>query len=215
MQLKAALPPSQSLRCGAAVSRRALSRSVGLASFGARRTRSVLSRATSTVGVGCPSFGGQRTASGGLRSGVLGAAEVLQSSRCWSRSAWAARPAAASARLWSAQAPRSAARCPRSQALSARRGCGGVERVALSLASCNGGCLGSFGASKLTVVNASQFIGCGSANAAPNHSVKRTAPGVPGSAAYLKRSASQRSAEHVSQQPAATRRCLYFAADQE
>ena len=187
MQLNAVLPTSQGLRCVAAVSRRGLPRPVCLASFGARRARSVVARSTSTVGVGRPSFGGQRTVSSGSRSGVFCVGEVLQPTRCLPRSVWAACPSAVSARLRSAQAPRAAAWCPGSQARSARRGGGRVERVALSRASCNGGCLGSVAASKLTVVNASQFIGCGSANAAPNHSVKRTAPGVPVSAAYLKR----------------------------
>ena len=180
MQMNAALPPSQALRCGAAVSRRTLPRSVGLASFGARRTRSVLSRSTSTVGVGCPSFGGQRTVCAGSRSRELGAsgASALALS---ATVAWAALPA------WSAHAPRSTVRCSSALALSARRGCGCCRPVSLSPASCKVACFRSPRASILTVVNASLFIGCSSAKSAPNHSVKRTAPGVPGSAAYLKR----------------------------
>ena len=187
MQLSAVLRMSQVLRRVAAVSRRVLPRPVGLTSCGVRRTRSVVARSTAAVWVGRPSFGGRRTVSSGSRSGVFGVAEVLQPSRCWPRSAWAACPSAVSARLCCAQAPRSTVRCARALALAARRGRGCVHPVASSPASRNRTCLQSFGASKLTVVNARQLIGCGSANAAPNHSVKRTAPGVPVSAAYLKR----------------------------
>jgi hypothetical protein len=180
MQLNAALRIGQVLRRVAAVSRRALPRSVGLASFGARRTRSVLSRSPCSVGVGRPSFGGQRTVSAGSRSGVFGASGA-------SALALSATVARAALPAWSAQAPRSSARCSSAAALSSRRGHSLAQRVLLSPASCgtSSGC--SIGAGKLTVVNASQFIGCAAANAAPNPSVKRTAPGVPGSAAYLKR----------------------------
>ena len=174
MQLNAALPTTHALRCGAAVSRRLLSRSVGLASFGARRAQSVLSRSTSTVGVGRPSFGGQRKVSSRSRSvalGASGASAIALSGKV----AWAACPAAVSARLSSAQAPRSEARCPNTAAFVVKLGHSQAQRVLAAPASCNGGCLGSFAASKLTVVNASHFIGCGSANAAPNPSVKRTA----------------------------------------
>ena len=180
MQLNAVLPTSRGLRCVGAGSRRVLPRPVGLTSFGVRRARSVASRSTSTVRVGCPSFGGQRTVSARSWSGALGASGA-------SVVALSAKGARAVCPSWCGQALRTTARCPSAAALSARRGRGGVERVALSLASCNGGCLGSFGASKLTVVNASLFIGCSAAKSAPNPSVKRTAPGVPGSAAYLKR----------------------------
>ena len=180
MQLKTALPPSQVSRCVAAVSGRALSRSVGLASFGARRAQSVLSRSTAAVGVGCPSFGGQRTVCAGSWSGALGAtgASALALS---ATVAWAACPA------WSVQAPRSKARCPSAAALPARRGHSHAQRVLLSLACCVASTRLAVGVGTLTVVNASHCVGCRSAKSAPNPSVKRTAPGVPGSAAYLKR----------------------------
>ena len=168
MQLNAALRRSQVLRSLGAVSRRALSRSVGLASFGARRPRSVVSQSTAAVGVGRPSFGGQRTVCAGSRPSLLGASGA--SAHALSGTvAWAAIPA------WSAHAPRSTVRCSSALALSARRGCGCSRSVSSPSASCKGACLRSRGASKLTVVNASHFIGCGSANAAPNPSVKRTA----------------------------------------
>ena len=187
MQLNAALRMSQVLRGVAAVSRRLLPRLVGLTSCGVRRTHCGLPRSTAIVGAGCPSFGGQRTASCGSRSGVLSVAEVLHSPRCWSRSAWAACPSAVSGRLWSAQAPRSTVRCASAAALVAGLGHCHAKRVRLPPASCETSSRCSVGAGKLTVMNAIQFIGCGSAKPAPNHSVKRTAPGVPGSAAYLKR----------------------------
>ena len=136
MQLNAALPPSQVSRCVAAISRRVLSRSVGLTSFGARRTPSVLSRLTSTVCVGRPSFGGRRKVSGDSRSGVFGVAEVLQSSRCWSRSARATCPSAVIARLRFVQAPRSTARCPSATALPAKPGHSHAQHVLLSPACC-------------------------------------------------------------------------------
>jgi hypothetical protein len=168
------------LRGVAAVSRRVLSRPVGLASFGARRTRSVLSRSTSTVGVGCPSFGGQRTVSAGPRSGV----HCTSGASALALFATVARAALPS---WSAQAPCSTVRYPSSAALSAKLGHSHAQRVLLSPACCEASTCFSGHIGKLTVVNASLFVGCASANAAPNPSVKRTAPGVPGSAAYLKR----------------------------
>jgi hypothetical protein len=180
MQVNAALRMGQVLRGVAAVSGLALPRSVGLASFGARRTRSVVLRSTAAVGVGRPSFGGQRTVSAGLRSGVLGAARA-------SAHALSATVAPAALPGWSAQAPRSMVRCSSSAALPAKLGHSHAQRVLLSPASCEASNRCSVGTGKLTVVNASQFTGCAPANAAPNHSVKRTAPGVPGSAAYLKR----------------------------
>jgi hypothetical protein len=180
MQVNAALRMSPVLRGVAAVSRRGPSCSVALASFGARRTLLVLSRSTSTVCVGRPSFGGQRTVSAGSRSGVLGAARA-------SAHALSATVARAALPAWSAQAPRSWARCPRSAALPAKLGHSHAQRVLLSPACCEAGTQSSGGIGKLTVMNASQFTRCASARAAPNHSVKRTAPGVPGSAAYLKR----------------------------
>jgi hypothetical protein len=176
MQLNAALRTSQVLRGAGAGSRLALPRSVGLASFGARRTRSVVLRSTSTVGVGRPSFGGQRTVSGGSRSGVFGATPASALALC-----------ATACPAWSAQAPRSPVRCSSSAALPANLGHSQAQRVLPSLASCETSRCCSAGAGKLTVVNARQFIWCSSANPAPNPSVKRTAPGVPGSAAYLKR----------------------------
>jgi hypothetical protein len=180
VQVNAALRMSQVLRGAAAVSRLALPRSVGLASSGARRTRSGLPRSTAGVGVGRPSFGGQRTVLAGSRSGVLGASGA-------SALALSATVARAALPAWSAQAPRSWARRPSAAALPAKLGHSHAQRVLLSPASCETSSRCSVGAGKLTVVNASQFSRCGSANAAPNHSVKRTAPGVPGSAAYLKR----------------------------
>jgi hypothetical protein len=180
MQVNAALRMGQVLRGVAAVSWRALPRSVGLASCGVRRTRSVLQRSTCTVGVGRPSFGGQRTVSTGSRSAALRASGA-------SAFALSARVARAACPAWFVQAPRSTVRCPRAAALSARRGHSHAQRVLQSPASCETNSCCSIGAGKLTVVNASQFIRCSSANAAPNPSVKRTAPGVPGSAAYLKR----------------------------
>jgi hypothetical protein len=180
MQVNAALRTSQVLRGIAVVSRLALSRSVGLASCGARRTRSVVPRSLASVGVGRPSFGGQRTVSAGSRSVALGASGA-------STLALSATVARAALPAWSAQAPRSWARCPSSAALSAKVGHSHAQRVLLSPASCEASNCCSVGTGKLTVVNASQFSRCSSANAAPNHSVKRTAPGVPGSAAYLKR----------------------------
>jgi hypothetical protein len=180
MQSNAALRMSQVLRGAAAGSRLALPPSVGLASFGARRTLSVLSRSTSTVGVGRPSFGGQRTVLAGSRSGALRASGA-------SAFALSAQVAPAVRRSWFAQAPRATVRCPSAAALSSSLGRSHGQRVLLSPASCETSSCCSVGAGKLTVVNASQFIGCASANAAPNPSVKRTAPGVPGSAAYLKR----------------------------
>jgi hypothetical protein len=180
MPLNAALRTSRVLRGVAAGRRLAVSRSVGLASFGARRTRSVLPRSTAAVCVGRPSFGGQRTVWAGSRSSVLGASGA-------SALALSATVARAALPSWSAQAPRSSARCPSAPAPLAARGHSHAQRVLLSSASCEAISRCSIGAGKLTVVNASQFAGCASANAAPNHSVKRTAPGVPGSAAYLKR----------------------------
>jgi hypothetical protein len=180
MQVNVAVRMNQVLRGVAAVPRLALPRSVGLASFGARRTRSVVPSSTCAVSVGRPSFGGQRTVWAGSRSGVLGASGA-------SAPALSATVARAALPAWSAQAPRSWARCPSSAALPAKVGHRQVQRVLPSLASCNASSRCSIGTGKLTVANASQFSRCGSANAAPNHSVKRTAPGVPGSAAYLKR----------------------------
>jgi hypothetical protein len=167
MQLNAALPTSHALRGVAAVSRRVLSRSVGLTSCGVRPTQSVVPRSTAAVGMGRPSFGGQRTVSGGSRSGVLGAlgASALALS---GTVAWAALPA------WPAQAPRSWVRCPSSAALPAKLGHCHAQRVLLSPACCEASTRFSGRIGKLTVVNASQFIGCASANAAPNPSFKRT-----------------------------------------
>jgi hypothetical protein len=180
MRLNAALRMSQVLRGVAAVSRHGLPRAVGLASFGARRARSVVPRSTAAVGVGRPSFGGQRTVWVGSRSGVLGASGASALALC-------AKVAPAGCPALFARAPRSTVRCSSSAALVVKVGHSHAQRVLLSLASCKASSRCSIGAGKLTVVNASQFIGCTSANAAPNHSVKRTAPGVPGSAAYLKR----------------------------
>jgi hypothetical protein len=180
MQVNAALRMGQVLRGVAAVSRRALPRSVGLASFGARRTRSVLQRSTCTVGVGRPSFGGRRTVSAGSRLAALRASGA-------SAFALSARVARAACPAWFVQAPRSTDRCPSATALSARRVHSHAQRVLLSPASCKESSRCSAGTGKLTVMNASQFSRCSSANPAPNPSVKRTAPGVPGSAAYLKR----------------------------
>jgi hypothetical protein len=106
---------------------------------------------------------------------------------CASALALSAEVAPAACPAWSAQAPRSWARCPSSAALPAMLGHSHAQRVLLSLASCEASNCCSIGTGKLTVVNASQFVGCASAKAAPNPSVKRTAPGLPASAAYLKR----------------------------
>jgi hypothetical protein len=176
MQLSAALRTSQVFRGAAAVSGRTLSRSVGLASFGARRTRSVLSRSTFTVGVGRPSFGGQRTVSGSSRSSVPGASGA-------SALALSAKVARAACPAWFAQAPRSTVRCPSAAALPAKLGHSHAQRVLQSPASCETNNCCSVGAGKLTVVNASHFVGCGSANAAPNPAFKRTSHGVPWAAA--------------------------------
>jgi hypothetical protein len=201
---------SQVLRGVAAVSRLPLPRAVGLASCGARRTQSVLSRSTAAVCVGRPSFGGQRTVLGGSRSGVLGASGASVTA-LFAKAAWAACPSAVSARSRSVQAPRSTARCPSSAALSASLGHSRAQRVLLSPASRETSSRCSVGAGKLTVANASQFIGCASANAAPNPSVKRTAPGVPWSAAYLKRWVLQERMQmprnHASQVECAARGC--------
>jgi hypothetical protein len=180
VQVNTAVRMSQVLRGAAAVSRLALPRSVGLASFGARHTRSVLSRSTCTVSVGRPSFGGQRTVSAGSRSGVLGATPA-------SALALSAKAAPAGCPALFAWALRSTVRCSSSAAWPAKVGHSHAQRVLLSPASCEASSRCSIGAGKLTVVNARQFGRCASANAAPNPSVKRTAPGVPGSAAYLKR----------------------------
>jgi hypothetical protein len=180
MQVNAALRKSQVLRGVAAALRRALPGSVGLASFGARRTQSVVSRSAAAVCVGRPSFGGQRTVSAGSRSGVLGASGASALALC-------AKVALAGCPALFARAPRATARCPSAAALSARLGHSQAQRVLVSPAACETSSRCSVGTGKLTVVNASHFAGCGSANAAPNPSVKRTAPGVPGSAAYLKR----------------------------
>lgn len=168
-------------RC--AVSKLVLSRSVGLASFGARRARSVLSRSTSTVCVGRPSFGGRRKASGRWWSGVFCVGEVLQPLGCLPRSPWPACPSAVSASFWSVQAPRSPVRCPSAAALAAKLAHSQARRVPLSPALCKPTCLQSQGAGKLTVVNASRFNGCASENAAPNPAFKRTSHGVPWAAA--------------------------------
>jgi hypothetical protein len=180
MQVNAALRTSQVLRGIAAVSRRALPRLVCLASFGARRSRSVVPRSACTVGVGRPSFGGQRTVCAGSRSRVLGASGA-------SAHALPAKVAGAACPAWSVQAPLSWARCSSSAALPAKLGHSQAQCVLQSLAACKASSHCSVGAGKLTVVNASQFSSCASAKAAPNHSVKRTAPGVPWAAAYLKR----------------------------
>jgi hypothetical protein len=184
MQLNAALPTSHVLRGIAAVSRRVLARSVGLTSCGVRRAQSVVFWSTATVGAGRPSFGGRRKVSGRWRSGVFCVGQVLQPTRCLPRFARAACPSAVSARLRSVQAPRSTARCQSAAALAAKLGHSQARRVLLSLASRAGTSRCSVGAGKRTVVNASQFIGCASANAAPNPSVKRTCLRH---AAYLKR----------------------------
>jgi hypothetical protein len=176
MQVNAALRTSQVLRGAAAVSRHALPRSAGLASFGARRTQSVVAGSTAAVGVGRPSFGGQRTASAGSRSGALRASGA-------SALALSAKVAPAVCPAWSAQAPRSTVRCSSSAALFASLGHSRAQRVLLSLASCKASSRCSVGAGKLTVVNGSQFSGCGSANAAPNPVFKRTSHGVPWAAA--------------------------------
>ena len=122
-----------------------------------------------------------------------------------------ARPARASSASWSAQARSSTARCPSAAALSVKLGHSQAKGMLLSPAACRGTCLQSLGASKLTVANASQVVGCGCANAAPNHPVKRTAPGVPGSAAYLKRWVLQERMQmprnHASQAECAARGC--------
>jgi hypothetical protein len=183
MQVKAALRMSQVFRGVVLVSRRSLSRSVGLASFGARRTRSVVPRSTAAVCVGRPSFGGRRTVSGCSWSGVFCVGEVLQPTRCLSRSAWAACPSAVSARLWPAHAPRSTVRRSNSAALAANVGNSQAQSVLLSAASCAGTSRCSVAAGKLTVVNAGQFIGCSSAKSAPNPAFKRTSHGVPWAAA--------------------------------
>jgi hypothetical protein len=183
MQLNAALPMKQVLRCVVAVSTRSLPRAVGLTSFGVRRTQSVVPRSTAAVCVGRPSFGGRRKILGRSRSGVFCVGEVLQPSRCLPRSGWAACPSAVSARLWSVRAPRSAVRCPSAAALAAKLGHSQAQRVLLSPASCKTSSRCSVGTGKLTVVSASQFIGCASANAAPNPAFKRTSHGVPWAAA--------------------------------
>jgi hypothetical protein len=179
MQVNAALRMSRVPRGVVAASRLVLSSSVGLASFGARRTRSVLPRSTAAVGVGRPSFGGQRTVWAGSRSGVLGAAGA-------SALALSATVARAALPAWSAQAPRSTVRSLSAAALSASRGHSQPQCVPLSPASRETSSCCSVVAGKLTGVNVSHF-GCGSAKSAPNPSVKRTAPGVPWAAAYLKR----------------------------
>jgi hypothetical protein len=168
MQLNAALPPSQGLRCVAAVSGGFLSRSVGLTSCGVRRTQSVVARSTAAACVGRPSFGGQRTVSAGSRSGALGASGA-------SALGLSAKVARAACPAWFAQAPRSTVRRPSAAALSAKLGHSHAQRVLPPRASCETSSCCSAGAGKLTVVNASHFAGCGSANAAPNPSVKRTA----------------------------------------
>ena len=183
MQLNALLRMSQVLRGVAAVSRRTLSRSVGLASSGARRAQSVVLRSTATVGACRPSFGGRRKVSGSSRSGVFCVARVLQPTRCLLRPARAACSSAVSAQLRSAQAPRSAVRCSSTAALAVKLGHSQAQRVLLSPAWCETSSRCSVGAGKLTVVNASQFIGCTSANAAPNPAFKRTPHGVPWAAA--------------------------------
>jgi hypothetical protein len=180
MQLNAALPPSQGLRCVAAVSGRFPSRSVGLTSCGVRRTQSVVARSAAAACVGRPSFGGQRTVSAGSRSGVLGASDA-------SALGLSAKVARAACPAWFVQAPRSTVRCPSAAALSARLGHSQAQRALVPPATHQRSSRCSVGAGKLTVLNASHFVGCGSAKSAPNPSVKRTAPGVPGSAAYLKR----------------------------
>jgi hypothetical protein len=167
MRVNAALRMSQVLRGVAAASRRGLSRAVGLAFFGARRTRSVQSRSTSTVGVGRPSFGGQRTVWAGSRSGVLGVSGA-------SAHALSAKVTPAACPAWSAQAPRSTARCPSSVALPAKLGHSHAQPVLLSPACCEASTRFSGRIGKLTVMNASQFSRCASANAAPNQSFKRT-----------------------------------------
>jgi hypothetical protein len=176
MQLNTALRTSGVFRGAAAVSWHAVSRSVGLASFGARRTWSVLRRSTATVGAGRPSFGGQRTVWAGSRSGELGASGA-------SAVALSATVAPEACPSWSAQAPRSRARCPSAPALLARHGHSYAQRALLSLARCEASARFSGHIGKLTVVNASHFVGCRSANAAPNPAFKRTSPGVPWAAA--------------------------------
>jgi hypothetical protein len=183
MQVNAALRMGQVLRGVAAVSRRVLPRPVGLTSCGVRRTRSVVPRSTATVGVGRPSFGGRREVSGRSWSGVFCVGQVLQPRCCLARSAWAACPSAFSARLRFAQAPRSTARCPSAAALAVKLGHSQAQRVLSSPASCETSSRCSVGTGKLTVVNASLFIGCSSAKSAPNPAFKRTSHGVPWAAA--------------------------------
>jgi hypothetical protein len=179
MQLNAALPTNRVLPSVTAPRGRFLPRPVGLASFGARRTRSVVLRSTSTVCAGRPSSGGRRKVSGRSRSGVFCVRLVLQPTRCLPRSARAACPSAVSARWRSAQAPRSTVRCSSSAALAVKLGHSQAQRVLVSPASCETSSRCSVGAGKLTVVNAGQFTGCSSANAAPNPAFKRTSHGVP------------------------------------
>jgi hypothetical protein len=131
MQVNAALRMNQVLRGVAAASRLALPRSVGLASFGARRTRSVVSRSTAAVGVGRPSFGGQRMVSVGSRSGVLRASGA-------SALALSATVARAALPAWSARAAVVAGLVQSEQLLLSRhwqthgRECQSVQQVRLS-----------------------------------------------------------------------------------
>jgi hypothetical protein len=180
MQLNTALRMSQVVHEVVALQRRSLPRASGLTSCGVRCTQSVVSRSAAAVCVGRPSFGGQRTVSAGSRSGGLGASGA-------SAFALSAKVARAACTSWFVQVPPTTVRRPSAAALSASLGHSQAQRVLLSPASCETSGRCSIGAGKLAVVNASQFIGCSSANPAPNPSVKRTAPGVPGSAAYLKR----------------------------
>ena len=183
------------VRSVVAVQRRFVPTAVRPRAFG------VVSRSTSIVGEGCPSFGGQRTVSCRSRSGVLCVGQVLQPTRGPPRSEWAACPSAVSARSCRAQAPCSTVRCSGARTFSAKRGRSQSRSLARPLASGRAPFHSSIKAGTLTVMNAirakrGSSIGSGararsSGTAlqlqAPNHSVKRTAPGVPGSAAYLKR----------------------------
>ena len=186
MQLKTALPPSQVSRCVAAVSRRALSPSVGFASCRGWQTPRALRASVPSRRVESQSM--VRAPRGSAAPGnqfvaVLATAATASSHIC----GLPAKVPCAACPAWSAQAPRSTARCPSSAALPARRGHSHSQRVLLSPACFVASTRFAIGVGKLTVMNASHFVGCGTAKSAPNPSVKRTCPGVPWHAAYLKR----------------------------
>jgi hypothetical protein len=201
MQLNAALSMLQFRSGVATLPRRFLLRAVGLTSFGVRRTRIGVPRSTAAVCAGRPSFGGRRKVQAGSRFGVVSGKVLLHSSRCLPRLQRAACPSAVSVRSCRAQAPRSTVRCSSAAAFGARWGRSQSRSVVLPLASCKTGCHSSIVAGTLTVTNAvpakrgsssgggvrARSSGTAVPDQAPNPSVKRTAPGVPGSAAYLKR----------------------------